>query len=169
MYSGEPKVSVVVPFYNEEESISAMHAAVVAAVEPLGIPFEMVFVDDGSRDRTAEIATEIARADHRLRLVKFRRNYGQTPAMAAGIENARGEVIVTMNDGSVVSHRIAVNRGNPDQPLSNADIEEKFFDNCTLFHTRAQAVAVRDLILGIDQLADVRVLESALAGLPKKS
>ena len=97
MYSGEPKVSVVVPFYNEEESISAMHAAVVAAVEPLGIPFEMVFVDDGSRDRTAEIATEIARADHRLRLVKFRRNYGQTPAMAAGIENARGEVIVTMD------------------------------------------------------------------------
>jgi len=80
-----------------------------------------------------------------------------------------GEVIVTMNDGSVVSHRIAVNRGNPDQPLSNADIEEKFFDNCTLFHTREQAIAVRDLILGIDQLADVRVLESALAGLPKKS
>jgi 2-methylcitrate dehydratase PrpD len=80
-----------------------------------------------------------------------------------------GEVIVTMNDGSVVSQRIAVNRGNPDQPLSNADIEEKFFDNCTLFHTREQAIAVRDLILGIDQLADVRVLESALAGLPKKS
>jgi glycosyltransferase involved in cell wall biosynthesis len=97
MYSQSPRVSVVVPFYNEEESIGAMHAAVVAAVEPLGIPFEMVFVDDGSRDRTAEIATEIARADHRLRLVKFRRNYGQTPAMAAGIENARGEIIITMD------------------------------------------------------------------------
>ena len=97
MFSRQPRVSVVVPFFNEEESIAAMHSAVVAAVEPLGVPFEMVFVDDGSRDRTAAIATEIARSDHRLRLVKFRRNYGQTPAMAAGIEHARGEVIVTMD------------------------------------------------------------------------
>lgn len=92
-----PTLSVVVPFYNEEESIAALHAAVVAAVEPLGIPFEMVFVDDGSRDRTSLIATEIARRDPRVRLVKFRRNYGQTPAMAAGIEYARGDVIVTMD------------------------------------------------------------------------
>jgi glycosyltransferase involved in cell wall biosynthesis len=97
MFSQRPRVSVVVPFYNEEESIGAMHAAVVAAVEPLGVPFEMVFVDDGSRDRTAAIALEIAQSDHRLRLVKFRRNYGQTPAMAAGIEHARGEIIVTMD------------------------------------------------------------------------
>jgi glycosyltransferase involved in cell wall biosynthesis len=59
--------------------------------------FEMVFVDDGSKDRTVEIACEIARIDSRLRLVKFRRNYGQTPAMAAGIEHARGEILVTMD------------------------------------------------------------------------
>ena len=74
-----------------------MHAAIVAAVEPLGVPFEMVFVDDGSRDRTAEIATEIARQDPRVVFVKFRRNYGQTPAMAAGIQQARGRVLVTMD------------------------------------------------------------------------
>ena len=58
-----PDLSVIVPFYNEEESIAAMHAAIVEAVEPLGIRFEMVFVDDGSRDRTLEVATGIARAD----------------------------------------------------------------------------------------------------------
>jgi glycosyltransferase involved in cell wall biosynthesis len=57
----------------------------------------MVFVDDGSRDRTVQIATELARRDPRLRVVKFRRNYGQTPAMAAGIEHARGEILVTMD------------------------------------------------------------------------
>jgi glycosyltransferase involved in cell wall biosynthesis len=93
----QPKLSVIVPFYNEEDSIGRMHAAIVAAVEPLGVPFEMVFVDDGSRDRTAEIATGLARQDPRVVFVKFRRNYGQTPAMAAGIQEARGRVLVTMD------------------------------------------------------------------------
>jgi glycosyltransferase involved in cell wall biosynthesis len=92
-----PKLSVVVPFYNEEESIRPLYDAVVSAVEPLGITFEMVLVDDGSRDGTARIATELARQDPRVRFVKFRRNYGQTPAMAAGIEHATGEIIVTMD------------------------------------------------------------------------
>jgi glycosyltransferase involved in cell wall biosynthesis len=92
-----PDLSVIVPFYNEEESIRAMHAAIVEAVEPLGIAFEMVFVDDGSKDRTLEVATGIARDDERVRVVKFRRNYGQTPAMAAGIEHAEGRVLVTMD------------------------------------------------------------------------
>lgn len=92
-----PKFSIVVPFFNEEESIQALHAAIAGALEPLGEQFEMVFVDDGSRDRTFDTAVEIARADPRVRVVKFRRNYGQTPAMAAGIEQARGDVIVTMD------------------------------------------------------------------------
>jgi glycosyltransferase involved in cell wall biosynthesis len=92
-----PKLSIVVPFYNEEESIGPLYAAVVAAIDPLGVSYEMLFVDDGSRDRTVALATELARRDSRLRVVKFRRNYGQTPAMAAGIELARGEVVVTMD------------------------------------------------------------------------
>src|ERR1700689_3818132 len=74
-----------------------MHAAIVRAVEPLLFPFEMVFVDDGSRDATAVRGEEIARLDARVRLVKFRRNYGQTAAMAAGIEYAHGEILVTMD------------------------------------------------------------------------
>jgi glycosyltransferase involved in cell wall biosynthesis len=116
--SFQPDLSVIVPFYNEEESIAAMHAAIVQAVEPIGISFEMVFVDDGSRDRTLQVATEIARHDERLRVVKFRRNYGQTPAMAAGIEQARGRVLVTMdgdlqNDPKDIEHFLAkINEGN---------------------------------------------------------
>ena len=92
-----PKLSIIVPFYNEEESIRGMYTAIVDAFAPLGVSFEMVFVDDGSRDSTVAIATELARADPRVRVVKFRRNYGQTPAMAAGIEHARGEILVTMD------------------------------------------------------------------------
>ena len=92
-----PKVSVIVPLYNEQESIRPLYAAIVQAMGELGCTFEMVFVDDGSRDDTVAIATQIARIDSRLRIVKFRRNYGQTPAMAAGIEHARGEVLVTMD------------------------------------------------------------------------
>ena len=92
-----PKLSVIVPFYNEEESIDAMYEAIVKAVTPLGIPFEMVFVDDGSKDNTVGLASQIARGDPRVQVVKFRKNYGQTPAMAAGIEYARGEILVTMD------------------------------------------------------------------------
>src|SRR5688572_4022417 len=92
-----PKLSIVVPFYNEEENIQRMYGRIVSAIEPLRVPFEMVFVDDGSKDGTLTLATELARRDSRVRVVKFRRNYGQTPAMAAGIEQARGEVIVTMD------------------------------------------------------------------------
>jgi len=91
------ELSVVVPLFNEEESVRPLYAAIVAGVAPLGVSFEIVFVDDGSRDGTARIADEIARADPRVCLVKFRRNYGQTPAMAAGIAEARGEIIVTMD------------------------------------------------------------------------
>ncbi|HVW69749.1 MAG TPA: glycosyltransferase family 2 protein [Steroidobacteraceae bacterium] len=92
-----PELSVIVPFFNEEGSIGPLYAAIVAAVEPLGVAFEMLFVDDGSTDRTLELATQLARQDPRVRVVRFRRNYGQTPAMAAGIEYARGATLLTMD------------------------------------------------------------------------
>jgi glycosyltransferase involved in cell wall biosynthesis len=92
-----PELSIVVPLYNEEDSLRPLYAAIIHAVAPLGISFEIVFVDDGSRDATVRIADEIARSDPRVCLVKFRRNYGQTPAMAAGIAQSSGDVIVTMD------------------------------------------------------------------------
>ncbi len=112
------ELSVIVPFYNEEENIARMHSAIVGAIERIGVSFEMVFVDDGSRDRTLERAIEVARQDSRVRIVKFRRNYGQTPAMAAGIEQARGKVLVTMdgdlqNDPADIAHFLAkIDEGN---------------------------------------------------------
>jgi glycosyltransferase involved in cell wall biosynthesis len=90
-------LSVVVPFLNEEESIGRMYSAIVAAVEPLGGEFEIVFVDDGSTDQTLEIARGLADSDPRLKILSLRRNYGQTPAMAAGIDHARGRYIVTLD------------------------------------------------------------------------
>jgi glycosyltransferase involved in cell wall biosynthesis len=92
-----PRLSVIVPLYNEQESVRPLYAAIVQALGELGCSFEMVFVDDGSSDATVAIATELARIDARLRIVKFRRNYGQTAAMAAGIDHACGEILVTMD------------------------------------------------------------------------
>jgi len=93
----DSKLSVIVPFYNEEENIRSMHKAIVTAIEPLNVSFEMVFVNDGSKDSTLELAIDIARNDPRVKVVNFRRNYGQTPAMAAGIEHASGQILITMD------------------------------------------------------------------------
>lgn len=88
-------LSVVVPLYNEEDNVRPLHNAVSDALD--GYDYELVLVDDGSRDSTYARAAELVDRDPRVRVVKFRRNYGQTAAMAAGIEAARGDVIVTMD------------------------------------------------------------------------
>ena len=92
-----PDLSVIVPLYNEEESVGPLYEAIVDALDPLGMAYEILFVDDGSRDATFAQGVRLAEADPRLRVIKFRKNYGQTPAMAAGIEHARGKVLVTMD------------------------------------------------------------------------
>lgn len=91
------QLSVVVPLYNEQENVAALHAALHDALDPLERSYELILVDDGSRDSTFEKASELVANDSRLTVVRFRRNFGQTAAMAAGIEHARGEVIVTMD------------------------------------------------------------------------
>ena len=93
----QPELSVIVPLYNEQDNVALLHTAIVNAVRPLGRTYEVVFVDDGSRDNTFQVASDLARKDAHLRVVKFRRNYGQTAAMAAGIEYARGKTLVTMD------------------------------------------------------------------------
>ncbi len=90
-------LSVIVPLYNEEDSVTPLYDAIVKSVDRMGIQYEMLFVDDGSKDNTVPIANELAKKDKRLRVIKFRRNYGQTPAMAAGIDNAIGRTLVTMD------------------------------------------------------------------------
>ncbi len=90
-------LSIIVPLYNEEESVAPLYEAIVRAVEPLEVSYEILFVDDGSVDRTYVKAKTLATQDRNLRVIKFRKNYGQTPAMAAGIDHACGRLLVTMD------------------------------------------------------------------------
>jgi glycosyltransferase involved in cell wall biosynthesis len=92
-----PDISVCIPVFNEEDSIGPLLAAITAALEPLGRQFEIVLVDDGSNDDTAGRLAGIAANDPRIVVVCFRRNYGQTAAMMAGIDYARGRYLVTMD------------------------------------------------------------------------
>jgi glycosyltransferase involved in cell wall biosynthesis len=90
-------LSVIIPTYDEEDNVEPLYRALMATVPDLGRSFEIVFVDDGSRDRTFERLAALGGRDPRVRVIKLRRNYGQAPAMAAGIDHARGRVLVTMD------------------------------------------------------------------------
>jgi glycosyltransferase involved in cell wall biosynthesis len=91
------EVSIVVPVYNEEESVAHLVEEVHAAMDPTGKSYELVLVDDGSSDGTWPLLERLADADPALNLVRFRRNFGQTAAMQAGLDAARGNKIVTMD------------------------------------------------------------------------
>ena len=90
-------LSVVIPVYHEEENVDLLCEALHEALSPLSLSFEVLLVDDGSRDQTWPKLKENAAKYPFLHLIRFRRNFGQTAAMAAGIEHARGEIIVTMD------------------------------------------------------------------------
>jgi len=92
-----PELSVVVPLFNEEESLPLLVERLLASLRPLGCPFELVLVDDGSSDRTADGLRQQAQAVPELVAVLLRRNYGQTAAMAAGFDASSGRVIVTLD------------------------------------------------------------------------
>ncbi len=93
-----PYVSVVAPLFNEEESIPALQTQLTAALAALNRPFEIIIVDDGSRDGSPALLRQWQAQDPaHVRVVRFRRNFGQTAAFAAGFDRARGEVIVTID------------------------------------------------------------------------
>ena len=85
-----PKYSIVVPFHNEEENVTALYDRVKLVMEQVGESFELVLVDDGSRDRTYRLLEEIAAVDSRVTVIKLRRNFGQTSALAAGFDRCPG-------------------------------------------------------------------------------
>ena len=91
------KFSIVVPFHNEEENVTILYARLKQVMEQVGDSFELVLVDDGSRDRTYKLLEEIAAVDSRVLVVKLRRNFGQTSALAAGFDHASGEFILAMD------------------------------------------------------------------------
>jgi glycosyltransferase involved in cell wall biosynthesis len=90
-------ISVVIPIYNEEESIPPLYQALTAALEKIGRSYEIILVDDGSRDGSYAALCRVAEADKRVKVIQFRRNFGQTAAMAAGFDHAQGRVIIPMD------------------------------------------------------------------------
>ncbi len=112
------RLSIVVPVYNEEEAVERLIAEVVRVGQHFTFDYELILVDDGSTDRTWQIIERMKETTPVLRAVRLRRNYGQTSAMVAGFEHARGEIIVTM-DGDL--------QNDPaDIPMLLAKIEEGY-------------------------------------------
>ena len=94
----KPRLSIVVPLFNERDNVDELHAEIIAAVMPLNLPWEAIYVDDGSTDGTWErLVAARERHPEIVRVVRLRRNFGQTAALAAGFDRARGEVIVTLD------------------------------------------------------------------------
>lgn len=93
----ELALSIVVPVYNEEESVRPLYDALTAALERIGQSYEIVFVDDGSRDGSFAALRALHERDPRVRVVRLRRNFGKTPALVAGFARARGAIVFTMD------------------------------------------------------------------------
>jgi glycosyltransferase involved in cell wall biosynthesis len=133
-----PELSVVIPLFNEEESLPLLVEQVLASVRPLGRRFELVLVDDGSSDRTAAVLEELASRTPELVAVLLRRNYGQTAAMAAGFDASQGAVIVTL-DGDL--------QNDPaDIPLLLEQLEGGGFDLVSGWRHQRQDAALQRLL-----------------------
>src|ERR1700757_2391890 len=91
------RYSIVVPFYNEQENIPPLYMKLTEVMDSIGESYELIFIDDGSRDNSFKVLSDIYEHDRRVNLVRLRRNFGQTPALKAGFDFARGEVIISMD------------------------------------------------------------------------
>lgn len=92
-----PMLSIIVPIFNELDNLEPLHAAISAVARKIGSPYELLFIDDGSRDGSSETLDRLAAGDTAVKVVHFRRNFGQTAAMSAGLRLATGEVIVLVD------------------------------------------------------------------------
>lgn len=90
-------ISVVLPVYNEVDNLEPLHAELSEALEALGRSYEVIYVDDGSRDGSFEALRRIHEQDEHVRVVRFRRNFGQTAAMAAGLDRTTGDIVITLD------------------------------------------------------------------------
>ncbi len=91
------KISVVIPAYNEEQNIRLLYEETTGVLQGMACPYELLFIDDGSTDRTLAVLQAIQAADEQVVVIAFRRNFGQTAAMSAGFDYATGDVIITMD------------------------------------------------------------------------
>ena len=92
-----PRISLVIPVYNEEENLPELFRELMEVLEKISVSFEIIFIDDGSKDRSEAILREFALQDGRVRIIFFQKNCGQSAAFAAGFRSARGEIVVTMD------------------------------------------------------------------------
>jgi dolichol-phosphate mannosyltransferase len=92
-----PRMSLVIPVYNEEGNLPELFRELKEVLEKLSVSFEIIFIDDGSKDRSGAILREFAHKDERVRIIFFQKNCGQSAAFAAGFRSARGEIVVTMD------------------------------------------------------------------------
>ncbi len=90
-------VTVIIPFYNEEENVQQLHSSLKQVLQSIAIEYEIIYVDDGSNDRTLELLQNIQSVDSGVIVLSLRRNFGQTAAFAAGFDYARGDIVVTMD------------------------------------------------------------------------
>ena len=90
-------ISIIVPLYNEEESLPELYDWIERVMKAHGFTYEVIFVNDGSTDRSWEVITELSRKSDSVRGIKFRRNYGKSPALYCGFEQAEGDVVITMD------------------------------------------------------------------------
>ena len=97
MKESKINISVVIPIYNEEENVALLYESITKVMSKLKNSYEIIMVDDGSKDKTLSILRAIQKKDFHLRVIKFRGNFGQSAAMAAGFEAARGENVVAMD------------------------------------------------------------------------
>jgi glycosyltransferase involved in cell wall biosynthesis len=95
--SARIEISVFLPVYNEQDNVDRLNLSLAEALEKLGRSYEVIYIDDGSTDQSLARLREIAARDIRVRVVSLRRNYGQTAAMSAGIDHARGEILIPMD------------------------------------------------------------------------
>ena len=97
----------MIPIFNEEENITPLHRELKNVLGSMGIKYEIIFIEDGSNDASNEILQKLAKNDKGVKVIQFRKNFGQTAAIAAGVEHARGDIIVTMDgDGQNDPHDI---------------------------------------------------------------
>lgn len=130
-------ISVVIPFFNEEPNLQPLCEELKAALEPTKKTFELVFIDDGSTDEGVELLTNLSKDIPQIRIIEFRRNFGQTAAMAAGLNHACGDVVVTID---------ADRQNDPaDIPAMVDKLEEGYDLVCGWRHKRQDAAIMRKL------------------------
>jgi dolichol-phosphate mannosyltransferase len=172
-----PDLSVVVPIYNEEENLPELHRRLVTSLDALGMRYELIFVNDGSRDRSRSMLDDLASGSERVMAIHFSRNFGHQPAVTAGIDHARGRAVIVM-DGDlqdppeVLGEFVAMwQRGHDVVYAVRMKRKENVFKRCGYFVFYRLLRAISDLEMPLDSgdfcLMDRRVVD-ALKQLPER-